>query len=128
MSTIYGNQPYQQSYQPNQYGYQSQPYQSMQQPYMRYNPQPNSNIEYVNGVESVKAMPLPPNCIRLYLDSELTQFYIKRTDAEGRATVQVYQYTDTSKEAKPEYVTIEQFNGLQAEFQEFKKLVGEKSV
>lgn len=127
MSTNYGNyQPYQ-PYQPN---YQSQPYQSYQQPIPRYNPQPNSNIEYVNGIENVKAMPLPPNCIRLYLDSESQQFYIKRTDLEGRASIQVYQYTDTSKEEKPkiEYVTIEQFKVLESKFDELKQMVGEKNA
>ena len=75
-------------------------------------------------------MPLPPNCIRLYLDSESQQFYIKRTDLEGRATIQVYQYTDTSKETqqgKTEYVTMEQFKALEVKFDELKEMVGQKN-
>lgn len=130
MSTNYGNQPYQQSYQPNQYGYQPQSFQPMQQPFMRYTPQPNTNIEYVNGVENAKSMPMYPNSVKLFLDSELPQFYIKRTDMEGRATITVYPYTDPNKEQvkqeAQQYATVEQFNGLQAQFEELKKMVGGK--
>jgi hypothetical protein len=84
-----------------------------------------SNIEYVNGLEAVKAIPLPPNNIRLYLDSDSKQFYIKRTDLEGRATVEVHPYTDLDLNQKPvepqnSYVTIDEFNGLKKELEELK--------
>ena len=111
-------------YQNQQYP-QYQQYQQQYQPY-KYQPQPSTNIEYVNGIEGAKAMALMPNSIRLYLDSEAPVFYIKRTDLEGRPTIQVYQYTDT-KEQKVEFVSFEQFNLLKNEIEEIKKVVGAKN-
>jgi hypothetical protein len=110
----YGNYPqYQQGHQPNY-----QPYQPLQRN------QPYTNIEYVNGVENAKSMPMYPNSVKLFLDSELPQFYIKRTDNEGRASIQVYQFTDTNKEEKKaEFVSIQQFNDLKSEFEQIKSLL-----
>lgn len=117
---MYGQYPYNQTYQSPYFQQQSTNYTQQ-----RFISQPVSNIEYVSGLEAVKAIPLPPNNIRLYLDSDSKQFYIKRTDLEGRATVEVHPYTDidlTQKPVEPQnsYVTIDEFNGLKKELEELK--------
>ena len=117
---MYGQYPYNQTYQSPYFQQQSTNYTQQ-----RFISQPVSNIEYVNGLDAVKAIPLPPNNIRLYLDSDSKQFYIKRTDLEGRATVEVHPYTDldlTQKPVEPQnsYVTIDEFNGLKKELEELK--------
>ena len=107
----------------NYFNNSCQPYypQQYQQPSQRYMSQPNSNIEYVNGLENVKAMPLPPNHIRFYLDSDAKCFYIKRTDLEGRPTIEVHPYTDLDTTPKPvQYVTVEQFESLKKEIEQLK--------
>lgn len=128
-----GYQPYNMTgYSPNyQSPYFQQP--TMQQPIQqpRYVPQPNSNIEYVNGLEGVKALILPPNCTRLVLDSDAKCFYIKRTDMEGRPSIEVHPYTDLESQQKPQtpvvnFVTVDQFEALKKEIEILKsKLVTE---
>lgn len=117
---MYGNNPYQ-NYQ-NYYPQNNMGYQQPQQP--RYVPQPTTNITYVNGLESVKATVLPPNHICLFLDSDNKFFYIKRTDMEGKATIEVHPYTDadpnTPVEANSAYVTAEEFNKLKDEVMSLK--------
>lgn len=112
---MYGNYNYQPSYQT--------PYYPQTQP-QRYTPTVNTNIEYANGVWAVHATPVPPNSVRLFLDSESKYFYIKRTDAEGRATVEVHPYTDVdpNKPTEPQfsYVTLDQFNELKSELNALK--------
>ena len=88
----------------------------------RYVMQPTSNIEYVNGIEGVKSLALAPNSIHLVLDSDSKCFYIKRTDMEGRPSIEVHPYTDLETPQKPvdpklAYVTVEQFNELKKEIE-----------
>lgn len=104
------------------------PQYQQQQVQQRYVPQPNSNIEYVNGVDSVRAMYLPPNHIRFYLDSDTKCFYIKRTDLEGRATIEIHPYTDVDATPKPaQYVTVDQFEALKKEIEQLKSNTEVKS-
>lgn len=112
---MYGNYQYQPNYQNPYY----------QQPQQRYTPTVNTNIEYANGVWAVHATPVPPNSVRLFLDSEDKYFYIKRTDAEGKASVEIHPYTDLEPNTKPsepqlDYVTLSQFNELKAELNALK--------
>lgn len=129
---MYGQYPYGSMYQ-NTY-YQQQP-QSVQQMYntqmqQRYTSPPETNIEYVNGIEGVKAIPLAPNSTRLVLDSDSKCFYIKRTDMEGRPTIEVHPYTDLETPQRPvepklAYVTVEQFNELKTELERLKSTLTE---
>lgn len=111
----------------NNYSYQ-QPNYSYQQNYQQnYQPRPITNIEYVTGVESVRAMPLPPNCTKFVLDSEKNIFYIKKTDADGRPTIKVYQFTDTEEQQKVVFATIEQLEQLKQELDGIKQILGDKN-
>jgi hypothetical protein len=96
----------------------------------RYASPPETNIEYVNGIEGVKAIPLSPNSTRLVLDSDSKCFYIKRTDMEGRPTIEVHPYTDLETPQRPvepklAYVTVEQFNELKSELERLKTTLTE---
>ena len=132
---MFGQYPYGSMYQ-NPY-YQQQSTQNVQQnmynPQIqqpRYTPLPESNIEYVNGIEGVKSIPLAPNSIKLVLDSDSKCFYIKRTDMEGRPTIEVHPYTDLETPQRPvepklAYVTVEQFNELKKELEQLKSTLTE---
>ena len=81
---------------------------------------PNTNIEYVSGIEGIRALPLPPNTTKLVLDSDGKTFYVKRTDAEGRPHIAVYSYTEyveDKKDGKPmaQFVKIEDFEAFKQE-------------
>lgn len=131
---MYGQYPYGSMYQNPYYQQQSQATQQtvytpqMQQP--RYPQTPSSNIEYVNGIEGVKAIPLAPNSVHLVLDSDSKCFYIKRTDMEGRPSIEVHPYTDLDTPQRPvepklAYVTVEQFNELKQELERLKSTLTE---
>lgn len=74
-----------------------------------------NNIEYVNGVEGVKAIILQPNCTKLLLDSDSNCFYIKSTDMQGRATIKTFDYVEHTDKALEKFVTLEQFENFKAE-------------
>ena len=122
---MYGQYPYNQTYQSPYFQQQSTNYTQQ-----RFISQPVSNIEYVNGIAGAQATPLAPNSIKLLMDSELKQFYIKRTDLEGRASIEVHPFTDldlTQKPVEPQisYVTVDEFNGLKKELEELKSKLTE---
>lgn len=107
----------------NPYGYQQSYSQSPSFAPYRPNLQqsiPNTNIEYVSGIEGIKALPLPPNTTRFVLDSDGRTFYIKRTDAEGRPNITIYsysEYVEDKKDDKPmaQFVKIEDFEAFKQE-------------
>lgn len=127
----YYNRNYQNYY---QQGYPQQSnhnynYNATQYP-ARNNTPPTTNIEYVNGIEGVKALVMPPNCSKLVLDSDSKCFYIKRTDFEGRPTIEVHPYTDVNTPQRPvepqlEFVTVTQFNELKQELESLKSSLKE---
>lgn len=75
--------------------------------------QPQSDLQFVNGRESVDVYPMAPNSKVLLMDSTIPRFYIKQTDASGMATVTAYDFTAASEKPAEEYVT-------RAEFEEWK--------
>lgn len=76
-------------------------------------PQPQSDLQFVNGRESVDVYPMAPNSKVLLMDSTMPRFYIKQTDASGMATVTAYDFTAATDAPADEYVT-------RAEFEEWK--------
>lgn len=97
--------------QPNQMPPQGQqPNQPQQAP-----PPLLTNIEYVNGMEGVKAIILQPNCTKLLLDSDSNCFYIKATDMQGKATIKAFDYVEHTDKPPAEYVTKEQFENFKNE-------------
>lgn len=98
---------------------QVQPQAQVQPQYMQ---KPNSNIEYVNGIEGAKALVIPPNQTRLLIDSDSQSFFIKSTDNEGKPTIRVFDYVERNGNAKPKaqtnFVTIEQFEDFKKDIYE----------
>lgn len=82
-------------------------------PYAQMNMQPQSDLQFVNGRESVDVYPMAPNSKVLLMDSTMPRFYIKQTDASGMATVTAYDFTAATDAPAEEYVT-------RAEFEEWK--------
>lgn len=82
-------------------------------PYTQMNMQQQSDLQFVNGRESVDVYPMAPNSKVLLMDSTMPRFYIKQTDASGMATVTAYDFTAASEKPADEYVT-------RAEFEEWK--------
>lgn len=88
--------------------------QPMANPYAQLNTTPQqSDLQFVNGRESVDVYPMAPNSKVLLMDSTMARFYIKQTDASGMATVTAYDFTPASEKPAEEYVT-------RAEFEEWK--------
>lgn len=118
------------NYSAPQYVPQAQPMygaQPQQQPQQQFQPQymqkPNSNVEYVNGIEGAKALALPPNHTRLLIDSDSQAFFIKSTDNEGKPTIRIFDYVERNGEEKPKaqqmnFVTIEQFEDFKKDIYE----------
>lgn len=71
------------------------------------------NIQYVSGKQAVDQLYLPPNASDVYLDSNGKNFYTKHTDANGNATIEVFEYKKAEEPKPVEYVT-------KAEFEKFK--------
>ena len=87
-----------------------------------------TNIEYVNGIEGVKALVLPPNYSKLVLDSDAPKFYIKTTDSWGKPTIQVFDYVnpemkknETVETKKQDYVTLDAFDKMKEQFMALQK-------
>lgn len=107
---IYGN-PY-----PMQYQQPQAPARSYYTP-MAPIPQQQTapGLIQVTGMEGAKAYPLAPNSVAALFDADRDVMYIKRTDAGGYPTIQVYQFSpvqEAAPSAQPEYVTREEFNEL----------------
>ena len=90
------------------------PYQQQFLPQIQV-PQPQpQGIQYVNDIKSAEAYQMPPNSSAILMDSNLSRFYMKQTDASGVATIKSYDFKETEQEKPTEYVT-------KAEFEKFKQ-------
>ena len=88
--------------------------------YQSFLSQPTQNIQYVNGKQSADSYPMNPNSSVILMDSNMSRFYVKQTDASGMSTVKSYDFTEVEEEKPTEYVT-------KSEFEKFKEgLKGEK--
>lgn len=86
----------------------------------------NTQIQYVNGIESVNAYQMAPNSSVLLMDSNLPRFYVKTTDAAGMAAVKVFEFHEYV-EQKPEPMNPEMFVTRQ-EFEELKQMIEKEAA
>lgn len=86
----------------------------------------NTQIQYVNGFESVNAFQMAPNSKALLMDSNLPRFYVKTTDAAGMATIKVFEFHECV-EQKPEPMNPEMFVTRQ-EFEELKQMIEKEAA
>ena len=106
--------------------YNSQQYQQPQNPV-------NTNKVYVSGLEDAKNRYLAPNSDYIFLDNDKPLLYRKVVDATGKMEVQTFQIIQV--EEKPvehtqnvdlsKFVSMEAFNSLKKEFEEFKHQVND---
>ena len=106
--------------------YNSQQYQQPQNPV-------NTNKVYVSGLEDAKNRYLAPNSDYIFLDNDKPLLYRKVVDATGKMEVQTFQIVQV--EEKPvetsqnvdlsKFVSMDAFNSLKKEFEEFKNQVND---
>ena len=91
------------------------PYQS---PYLPQIPQlqvPQAQtIQYVSDKQSAETYQMQPNSSVILMDSNLSRFYMKQTDASGKATIRAYDFREAKEDKPAEYVTKEEFEKFKA--------------
>ena len=79
--------------------YQLQMYQN------QYNPQQNSGLIWVQGIEAAKSYPVSAGQSVLLMDSESNAFFIKTADASGMPLpLRVFDYTERTANNAPKAV------------------------
>ena len=86
-------------------------------PNFQYQPQYNSSIIWVQGIESAKAYPVAPGNSILLMDSETEQFYIKSADVNGMPKpLRIFSYEElkenTTKSNSDNFITRDEFDEL----------------
>jgi hypothetical protein len=81
------------------------PYYPTYQPQMyqnQYNPQQNSGLIWVQGIEAAKSYPVSAGQSILLMDSESNAFFIKTADASGMPLpLRVFDYTERTANNSP---------------------------
>ena len=81
------------------------PYYPAYQPQMyqnQYNPQQNSGLIWVQGIEAAKSYPVSAGQSVLLMDSESNAFFIKTADASGMPLpLRVFDYTERTANNAP---------------------------
>ena len=81
-------------------------YQPYQMPQMQNN-QPNTFVQWVQGINAAKSFPVAPNTSIPLFDSEANVIYIKSADASGMPSIKILDYvirdtTPKSAEISPQ--------------------------
>ena len=87
------------------YPFQQTPYIPQQQ---------TQNIQYVNGKQSAESYQMPVNSSVILMDSNMSRFYMKQTDASGVATIKAYDFKEAEEDKPIEYVTKQEFEKFKA--------------
>ena len=81
---------------------------------------PQSQIEYVNGLESARAYSLAPNSSKLLMDSTMARFYIKQSDASGFCSIKAFDFMEVQENApSTEYVSRAEFDELKGQINQY---------
>lgn len=100
----------------------------MNYPYPQYNfptnsTTNNSSIQYVNGLDSAKAYQIAPNSSVLLMDSTMDRFYVKKSDASGFSTVDMYDFHKAEdKTTVAEFVSRQEFEELRTKIAQYEEL------
>jgi len=96
------------------------PYQNQLQNLQSQIMSPTPSVQYVNGRQSADNYSMQPNSSVILMDSNMDRFYLKKSDASGMCVVEAYDFHKAEEDAKPDYVTRE-------EFEELKNMIKEKN-
>ena len=77
-------------------------------------PQPQQQIQYVNGKQNAETYQMGPSSSVILMDSNLPRFYLKQTDATGSATLKAFDFKEAEDEKPIEYVTKQEFEKFKA--------------
>ena len=96
-------------------------------PTISVGPQPR-DLEKVNGFDSARQYPMPPNSRVALFDINDDILYIKETDASGFPTIRRFRFheeieTPNSTVEEGKYVTVEEFNKFKEELINGQQLV-----
>lgn len=80
-------------------------------PYQMPQQQQPQGIQFVNGIDSARMYPLPPNSRQILMDRNMARFYMVESDASGQRTVGAYDFRAV-EESQPEYATKEDLRRL----------------
>lgn len=108
---------------------QNQFAQPFQQPIQQPMPTPNNDMIFVLGQNEAESYPVAPNSTVTMWDKNQKTFYIKRANAQGVPSMQIYDFTErpqntpqTSTEhackCGDNFVTKEEFKALQGKYDE----------
>lgn len=105
----------------NQFGYQTPPYNPNY--YNQQQPQQNTNIIYVNGIEDAKNRYLMANSRYAFFDNDKQMIYIRTVDNTGKSDVKVFSYNEQAEQPKADYAVKSDFEKLKQQFDELKREV-----
>lgn len=84
----------------------------------------NSSIQYVNGLDSAKAYQIAPNSSVLLMDSAMDRFYVKKSDASGFSTVDIYDFHKAEeKHVTADFVSRQEFEELRSKITQYDELL-----
>ena len=92
-------------------------------------PQYNSYIAYVNGYAGAQGFVIEPNSQRFLMDSDSNHFYIKTSDANGRCSIQIFEYSEVGQSSPvnkvqqvdmSKYATVDMIDELRSELEAIK--------
>ena len=71
---------------------------------------------YVNNIEDARSFPVPPNTTMMLMEMNEPIVYMKATNGLGQiVSFKTYKLVEVAEPAKPQYVTLEDFNKLKEE-------------
>lgn len=75
----------------------------------------NMALAFVNGIDSARTYQIPYGGSVLLMDTEKPMFYVKSTNQTGQVSLKAYEFKEVQiKEPSSNFVTKEQFDGLNA--------------
>ena len=103
--------------------------QPFQQPIQQPMPTPNNDMIFVLGQNEAESFPVAPNATVTMWDKNQKTFYIKRANAQGVPSMQIYDFTERPQNSPQmptehvckcgdNFVTKEEFEALQGKYDE----------
>ena len=109
------------------YGYYQQPQGMYNNPYMQQMRQPDlqTGLIKVTGIEGAKAYQMQPNCTTALFDNNNDLFYVKKTDGAGFPTIRTFSFKEENTlnggMDAAEYVSKEELASFKKELMEYVK-------
>lgn len=101
-----------------------------------YQPQPQSSLTWVSGIEGARSWYVAPNSTVALWDSEAQTIYLKSADASGMPTMKILDYAlrgsqkpqDGVEETKAEYLTKDDLEAVLAQISDLREEIDSLSI